>query len=88
MMSKINRVCSLCKIKFQTSFVINKDSSNPLSIFCTTCFVIPIQNQTPTKQNDMGKESTLDENTTIVKQKLFSKETNNNKFFNFRICIF
>ena len=50
MMSKINRVCSLCKIKFQTSFVINKDSSNPLKIFCSACYLTSIQNQSPPKK--------------------------------------
>ena len=44
MTSKITRVCSLCKIKFQTSFTINEDSSNPLKIFCSTCYLTSIQN--------------------------------------------
>ena len=47
--SKITRVCSLCKTKFQTCFAVNKDSSNPLKIFCSTCYFTSIQNQSPPK---------------------------------------
>ena len=49
MTSQITRDCSLCKMKIQTSFAVNKDSSNPLKIFCTTYYFTIIQNQSPEK---------------------------------------
>ena len=50
MTSQITRDCSLCKMKFQTSFVVNKDFSNPLKIFCTTCYFTTLQNQSLPKE--------------------------------------
>ena len=45
MISQITRDCSLCKMKFETSFAVNKDSSNPLKAFCSPCYYTTIQNQ-------------------------------------------
>ena len=45
MTSKITRDYSLCKMKFETSFAVNKDSSNPLKAFCSPCYYTTIQNQ-------------------------------------------
>ena len=50
MTSTITRNCSLCKMKFENSFAVNKDSSNPLKVFCAPCYYTSIQNQYPIKK--------------------------------------
>ena len=74
MMSTITRLCSIYIMKFQTTFAVNKDFSNPMNIFCSACYFTSIQNQSPPKQNVSGKETTPDKNTKIVK--LISNEKN------------
>ena len=61
MTSTITRDCSLCNIKFETSFTVNKDSSNPLKVFYASCYYISIQNQSSNNKNVDEKETTSDE---------------------------